>query len=159
MGVSYIALSAGATSRIWFTGSLIKRGILRFDDSFICSAVTLTLPVRSDFIRFAFGILSLIFVHLFSFLSFAGWTITPSSFGASFSRSLRETLRWSSRTFRVSTSLIKDLIWFQISRLLDAWFVGSLLSQIHPQLQYKGYHLSHYHSRQDISQYFVSLLW
>ena len=86
MGISYIALSAGAaSSRIWFTGSLIRLGSVRFDDCFICSAFTPTLPVKFDFTSFAFGISSLMFDSFTFLLTFTGSTITPSSFSASFS--------------------------------------------------------------------------
>ena len=71
--MSYIALSAGATSsRIGLTVSLIRLGNVRFDDSFLCSAFTPTLHVRFDFTRFAFGISSLMFDSFTFLLTFTG---------------------------------------------------------------------------------------
>ena len=62
MAISYIQLSAGATSSIiWFTGSLLRLSIIGFDHSFISLASITTLHIRFDCIRFALGVLSLIF--------------------------------------------------------------------------------------------------
>ena len=108
-------------------------------------AFTPTLPVRFDFTSFAFRISSLMFDSFTFLLTFTGWIITPSSFGASFSRSSRETFKLIFQSVQsiYVINQVRDLIWFKI--------LSQLLSQLHLQLQYKDHHLSHHHSRQGFS--------